>query len=146
MGTISKIFLSRVRKEERVEIDEGFLLENYGLEGDSHSEKGSNKQVTLFFDKGRAAVSSEPLEGLCFNRFMETLRIGGIDPETLEAGVEVEVGDALLSVSSSGKKCYPECLIILDGRKCSLSSDVRFCRVLRSGVIRKGSTVKVVGN
>ncbi len=144
MGRISRIFLSRVKKEERVEIEEGVLLENYGLEGDSHSESGSNRQVTLFFEEGRRSIDSEPVMGLCFPRFMETIRIDGIDPELLQAGTKIEIGDSLLLVSNSRKKCYSECLIVGDGRKCSLSRDVRFCRVLKSGTIRKGSTVTVV--
>ncbi len=144
MAKITKIFLSRVKKEKRIEIEEGRLIEDFGLEGDSYSESGSNRQLTLFFDKCFEEIFSEPVQGLCFSRFKETIRITGLNPEVLQTGTKIQIENALLSVSSPRKKCYPECLIIKDGRKCSLSRNVRFCRILQTGTIRKGSIVKII--
>jgi len=144
MGEVTKIYLSRVKKEPRVEVKEGMFLEDFGLEGDAYSGIGATKQVTVFFDEGRKSLSEEPFPGLCFQRFLETLQISGIKADDLKLDTELQVGKAVFIVSKPRKKCYPECKIIQDGRSCALSRDVRFCRVLQTGTIRKGDSVKII--
>ena len=144
MAEVTKIFLCKVKKEPRIEVEAGKFLENFGLEGDAYSEKGVEKQVTVFFDEGRDALSDEPFPGLCFPRFLETIRIRGIKADDLKTGTEIKVGEVVLVVSKPRKKCYSECKIIQSGRHCALSGDVRFCKVIRTGIIRKGGSVKIV--
>ena len=144
MGEVTKIYLCKVKKEPRVEVEEGMFLENFGLEGDAYSETGASKQITVFFDEGRESLSKEPFPGLCFPRFLETIRISGIKADNLKTGIKIQAGEVILVVSKPRKKCYPECKIIQDGRHCSLSGDVRFCKVLQTGTIRKGDSVKII--
>ncbi len=138
------IYLCKVKKEPRIEVKEGKFLRNFGLEGDAYSEIRVDKQVTVFFDEGRDSLSDEPVPGLCFPRFLETIRIRGIKADDFKTGTEIQVGEVILTVSKPRKKCYSECKIIQDGRDCALSRDVRFCRVLQTGIIREGDTVKII--
>jgi len=144
MGEVTKIFLCEARKEPRVEIVEGIFLENYGLEGDAYSVTGVEKQVTLFFDEARDSLAHEPYEGLCFKRFLETIRIKGFQAVDFKTGTNIKLGEALFQVSQSRKKCYSECKIIQDSRHCALSTDVRFCKVLQTGIVRKGDRVEII--
>ena len=144
MVEVTKIYLCKVKKEPRIEVKEGKFLRNFGLAGDAYSEIGVDKQVTVFFDERRDSLSDEPFPGLCFPRFLETIRIRGIEADDFKTGTEIQVGEVVLTVSKSRKKCYPECKIIQDGRHCALSSGVRFCKVLQTGTIRKGDSVEIV--
>ncbi|MCK5675109.1 MAG: hypothetical protein KAH95_17145, partial [Spirochaetales bacterium] len=81
MGEVSSIYLCKVRKKPRIEIEEGKFLADFGLEGDAYSEHGIEKQVPIFFDDGRISLEDEAIPGLCFPRFLETIRIRGIKAE-----------------------------------------------------------------
>jgi len=144
MGEVSNIYLCEVKKQPRVEIDEGNFLKNFGLEGDAYSEVGTEKQVPVFFDEGRTSLEDEPFPGLCFSRFLETIRIKGMKADSFRTNDIVQIGEAVLQISKIRKKCYPECKIIQDNRHCALSRDVRFCKVLYSGKIRKGDKVSIL--
>ena len=144
MAEVTKIYLCKVKKEPRIEIAEGKFLADFGLEGDAYSEVDVDKQVTVFINEGRDSLSDEPFSGLCFPRFLETIRIRGIKADDFKTGTEIQVGEVILMVSKPRKKCYSECKIIQDERHCALSSDVRFCRVLQTGIIREGDTVNII--
>jgi MOSC domain-containing protein YiiM len=144
MGEVSKIYLCKIKKQPRVEISEGNFLKDFGLEGDAYSEAGIEKQVPVFFDEARNSLEQEPLPGLCFPRFLETIRISGIKADSLKTNDIIQIGEAVLQVSKIRKKCYPECKIIQDNRHCALSLDVRFCKVLNTGKIRKGDSVYIL--
>ena len=144
MGVVSKIYLCKVKKQPRVEIGEGNFLANFGLEGDAYSEIDIEKQVPVFFDEGRHSLEEESFPGLCFPRFLETIRITGIKADLFKTGGIIQIGEAAFQVSNARKKCYPECKIIQDNRHCALSEDVRFCKVLQTGLIREGDSVNIV--
>ncbi|MCK5199637.1 MAG: hypothetical protein KAR21_14855 [Spirochaetales bacterium] len=144
MGEVTKIYICKVKKEPRSEVEEGMFLRNFGLEGDAYSETGVDKQVTVFFDEGRKSLSVEPFSGLCFPGFLETIQIRGIRADDFKTDTEIQVGEVILKVSKPRKKCYSECKIIQDGRNCALFRDVRFCRVLQTGTIRKGDSVSIL--
>jgi len=144
MGKVSKIYLCKVKKEPRIEIEKGKFIENFGLEGDAYSGIGVEKQVPVFFDEGRISLEEEPFAGLCFPRFLETIRIRGIKSDNFKTGNTFKIGEVILQVSKARKKCYSECKIIQDNRHCALSKDVRFCKVLQTGIIRKGDSVNII--
>ncbi len=144
MGRVEAIFVSREKKSTRIEIEEGMFRENYGLEGDAYSKSGTERQVPVLSLEGRSAVQNEVLDGLCFERFMETLRISGIPLHKTGTGTRFSIGRAVFEVVKDRKKCYPECDIVKSGRVCSLKTDVRFLKVIKSGVVRKGDPVEII--
>ncbi len=144
MGEVSNIYLCKVKKQPRVEINEGNFLTDFGLDGDAYSEPGIEKQVPVFFEDGRISLEEESFPGLCFPRFLETIRLRGIKADNFKTDSIFQIGEAVFQVSNIMKKCYPECRIIQDNRHCSLSRDVRFCKVLQSGTIKKGDSVSII--
>ena len=143
-GRVERLFLSREKKTKRVEIDEGIFIEDYGLEGDAYSSRGAKRQVTVLPLEARDAVEKEEQDGLCFERFLETVRISGIDSENLREGVILKIGDAVFEVTKHRKKCYPECDIVKSGRVCSLVKGARFLKVLSTGKVTVGDCVEII--
>lgn len=144
MGKVEAILVSKEKKSTRIEIEEGMFREDYGLEGDAYSRSGIERQVTVLSLEGRNAVQNEVLDGLCFERFMETIRISGLPLHKTETGTQFSIGGAVFEVVKDRKKCYPECSIVKSGRVCSLKTDVRFLKVIKSGIVRKGDTVEII--
>ena len=144
MGYVSKLYLCTIKKQPRVAIDEGLFIADFGLEYDIYSETGIEKQITVFFDEGRDSLKEEPFPGLCFPRFLETVRIRGIEASDLKTNTKIQIGKSVFAVSKARKKCYSECKIIQNNRHCALSKDVRFCKVLQTGIIRKGDSVNII--
>ncbi len=141
---VEKLYLSRKKKTKRVEIEEGLFIEDFGLEGDAYSRLGADRQVTVLSSEGRSGVESDPLKGLCFERFVETVRISGIDMDLLSEGTVLRLGEAVFEVTRYRKKCYGECDIVKSGRTCSLVPGARFLKVIKTGIVRKGDAGEVI--
>ncbi len=143
-GRVEKLFLSREKKTKRLEMDEGLFIEDFGLEGDAYSSTGAKRQVTILSLDARKSVENEDLEGLCFERFLETVRISGIDAGILKEGVILKIGRAVFKVTEYRKKCYPECAIVKSGRVCALVRDARFLKVISTGRVAAGDIVEII--
>ncbi len=140
MAHVSGIFIKETKDGLRREIEEGMFLENHGLEGDFNSGEGP-RQVCLLRREDRAEVEKDDRDGLCFPRFLETIQIEGLDSEALEKGSWLRIGDTIMKVTVTGKKCWPECEIIRAKSTCALAKSARFLAVLESGRVRKGDEV-----
>ncbi len=136
-GIVSALFLSLEKGSDRVETGEGLFLVDHGLSGDAYSGPG-DRQVPLYCVEGRKRLAAGPGDGLCFARFLETLRVDGLDTGDLETGDKLDAGTAVLEISPVRKRCFPECPIVGRGERCDLASSVRFCRVVKEGVLRPG--------
>ncbi len=141
---VEKLYLSRKKKTKRVEIEEGLFIEDFGLEGDAYSSLGADRQVTVLSSEGRLGVESDPMNGLCFERFVETVQISGINMDLLDEGTVIKLGEAVFKVTQYRKKCYGECDIVKSGRICALASHARFLKVIKTGIVRKGDTGEVI--
>lgn len=144
MGKVEAILISRKKKTPRIEIDKGNFIRDYGLEGDAYSGKGADRQVTILSKAGREQINTDRRDGLCFRRFIETVRISGVDMDDLHPGMILRMGKVLFEVTRYRKKCYPECEIIKAGTTCALVSEARFLRIIQSGVVKKGDSVELI--
>lgn len=144
MGKVEAILISRKKKTPRIEVDKGNFIRDYGLEGDAYSGKGEDRQVTILSKEGREQINNDRRDGLCFQRFIETVRISGIDMDDLKPGKILRIGKGLFEVTKYRKKCYPECEIIKAGTTCALVSEARFLKVIQSGVVKKGDRVEII--
>lgn len=140
MGRVSAIFIKKDKESPRKEITEGEFRENHGLVGDVNSAAGP-RQVCLMRKEDRELVNSDSRNGLCFERFRETVQIEGIALEALTKDSWFRIGDAIFKVTIIGKKCWPDCEIIKSKSICALPKAARFMGVLESGVIRVGDEV-----
>lgn len=142
-GTVSALFLLREKGSGRIEIDAGRFERETGLAGDAYAGPG-DRQVPVYCDAGRKRLSEGPDDGLCFARFLETLRLGEIDTLELDTGDLLSSGEAVLEVTAVRKRCFPECPIVARGERCDLARSVRFCRVERDGELRTGAAVTLL--
>ena len=54
-------------------VDSVNLIEDYGIEGDAHAEKGSIRQISLLGRESIKKMEDLGIPGLCFGKFAENL-------------------------------------------------------------------------
>jgi MOSC domain-containing protein YiiM len=116
------------------------LVPDWGIDGDAYAGPG-DRQIVLFAEEARAAVLVARSAGLCYPRFRENITVTAIDPGSLAAGTRLTIGEAQLVVTSTQKKCYPECSLVPD--ECEIQAHVAFCRIAVGGTITIGSDILV---
>jgi len=145
-GTIIEIKIYPEKGSSGLELTEGHLMENMGLEGDCHA-KGGERQISLLFTGGRESIADSGLiteKGLCHDRFKENITIrsqalfsaGRIDP-----GTRFAIGETVLEISGETKHCHGECELFTAGKSCPLAGQNLFARVEKGGVIRIGEEI-----
>ena len=120
------------------EVAEVRALEDLGFEGCVHARPGSKRQVLL--------VESESLDamGLPPGIIRENITTEGLNVNGLEAGTRLRIGEALVEVTAPCTPCdlmeriRPGLRRDLQGRRGML------CRVLQSGVIRRGDSLEML--
>ena len=140
LGTVESIKVYSEKGAAGLEIAEGRLVEDLGLEGDCHA-KGGERQISLLFAETSGPDSTE--KGLCHLRFKENISISGLAPDEVRAGVRLEAGEAILEITGETKHCHEECVLFEAGKICSLAGQNLFAKVVKSGVIRSGDRVSI---
>lgn len=136
---ILKVNIISIRKslekgKDRIDVDEGQLIENYGLEGDAYSKPG-DREVCLMSVETKEKLKDYQ-DGLCVKRFVETLLID-LSPTEIAVGDCLLVGDAEIIITKKGKRCFPECTFVQNNRSCPLVSEPLFGKVIKSGKIKR---------
>ena len=118
------------------EIAEVHALEDSGLEGCAHARSRSPRQVLL--------MDSETLEvmDLAPGIIRENITTSGINVNGLAPGQRLRVGDAQLEVSMVCTPCD-----LMEKIRPGLRRELRgrrgmLCRVISSGMIRRGDTIE----
>src|ERR1700737_4559531 len=118
------------------EIAEVHALEDAGLEGGAHARSRSPRQVLL--------MDSETLEvmDLAPGIIRENITTSGINVNGLAPGQRLRVGDAQLEVSMVCTPCD-----LMEKIRPGLRRELRgrrgmLCRVISSGMIRRGDTIE----
>ena len=139
-GIIGRISIYPAKGEPGKNLREARLIEGRGLEGDFHAD--GEKQVSLLPAETREALAAWKESGLCFSRFKENLTVRGIAPNELRPGTRLAAGDAIMEIAAGVKRCHAECPLHAAGKRCPLAGKSLFAKVLKSGIIRVGDTVK----
>jgi len=120
------------------EVAEVRALEDLGFEGCVHARPGSKRQVLL--------VESESLDamGLPPGIIRENITTEGLNVNGLEAGTRLRIGEALMEVTAPCTPCD-----LMERIRPGLRRDLRgrrgmLCRVLQSGVIRRGDSIEML--
>jgi MOSC domain-containing protein YiiM len=121
---------------------QGILMENYGLLGDGHAEKQTNRQLSLL-----ALESIQKMRdlGLDVNPgdFAENITTEGIVLKDLPVGTKITMGtNSVLEVTQIGKECHSPCEIGRTIGNCIMPTDGIFCKVLVGGKIRVGDKLE----
>jgi MOSC domain-containing protein YiiM len=136
MATVLHLFRANQRRLPMEELEEIRALEDSGLEGCAHARTGSPRQVLL--------VDSETLELMALQPgiIRENITTRGINVNGLIPGQRLRVGEAQLEVSLACTPCD-----LLEKIRPGLRRELRgrrgmLCRVIATGVIRKGDAIE----
>ena len=143
IGLVDSIFISTKKGGPRKEIEEGLFKTEFGLVGDVNSGK-VDRQVVLLDLESLEQIEKLKEEGLCINRFHETIRTKNIELYKLRVGTKLMIGETIHEIRYIGKRCFDECQLVKKENKCLLSSQVVFTKIINGGVIRVGDIIKVL--
>ena len=152
-AVIEKIKTYSAKGDPGTELNEAKLVENSGLEGDFHA-KGGDRQISLLLAESREQIAnpkdgapnipSPESTGLCFSRFKENISIRGLAHDDIGSGIRLKLGEAVLEISGTAKRCHEECQLFRAGKRCPLAGLNLFAKVLKSGVISAGGTAEIL--
>ena len=141
MGKLIAICISENKGTEKATIDNGVLIENFGLQNDAHAGNW-HRQVSLLeiekiedFNKRGGNVD--------FGAFGENLIIQGINLKDLAIGSILKIGDALLEITQKGKQCHHHCKIYYRVGDCIMPREGVFAKVIKGGNIKPEDSIEV---
>ncbi len=142
-GKILAVCQSKEKGTVKVDIKEGLLLENYGLQGDAHTGNW-HRQVSLLSIESINKMKEKGWE-LKPGDFAENLTIEGLELFQLPLGSKLKIGDkALLEVTQIGKECHQGCEIRKKIGDCIMPREGIFTRVIKGGKVKVGDIVEVL--
>lgn len=115
------------------------LIADLGIQGDHHAKPGSTRQVLLMAEENCDAF------GLAPGEVRENIVTRGIDLQSLAPGTHLEIGASELEITKDCEPCpfidtlRPGLRARMTGRRGMLA------RVLRSGEIKIGDPVRILG-
>lgn len=138
MAEILHVFTAVEKGKPVREVEESVVLENKGLEHCVHGRPDSRRQVLLM------DIETLGEFGVAPGRVKENLTTRGIVLRELAAGQRLRAGSALLEVTTECEPCHQ-----MDMIRMGLKEELRgrrgmLCRVLRTGVVRRGDALEVV--
>jgi len=143
MAKVVAVCGSKKKGTKKEALAEGILKEDYGLVGDAHADCCTHRQVSLL-----AIESISKMRSLGFDvgpgDFAENLTTEGIDLVSLPVGTHISIGDeVILEISQIGKECHSGCAIYRQIGKCIMPKEGVFAKVICSGLVRTGDTIKI---
>jgi MOSC domain-containing protein YiiM len=142
MGKIVAVCTSEKKGTRKKEINQGMLIENFGLAGDAHGGPW-HRQVSLL-----ALESIKKMQQLGLDvhpgDFAENITTEGINLLELALGTKLKIGGALGEVTQIGKECHTRCAIYYQAGDCVMPKEGIFIKVLRSGQVAVGDPVELV--
>ena len=143
IGLLKGICISEKKGTKKHEVQEAFLKEDWGLEGDAHAghwhrqvSRLSREKIDAFRERGARVV---------YGDFGENLIVDGFDFRTMPVGTRFRIGEALLEMSQIGKECHSHCAIYKAMGDCIMPREGVFAVVKEAGFIHVGDQVEYLG-
>ncbi len=140
-GTVVAVNISEKKGTPKKTVEEGVLIENFGLQGDAHAGKW-RRQVSLLGVESIEKAKLGPTNGLCHGVFAENITTEGIELYTLPVGTKLRVGESLLEISQIGKECHEGCAVSKLVGQCVMPREGVFAVVLQGGKVRAGDAIE----
>lgn len=142
MGKILAVCISEKKGTQKINIKEGILIENHGLQGDAHAGTWhrqvsllSNEKISDFIARGGNVEQGD---------FGENLIVEGIDLAKLPVGTILQINDdILLEVTQIGKECHSHCAIYHVVGDCIMPREGIFTKVIKGGSVKVGDRIIV---
>ncbi len=143
MAKIIAVCKSEKKGIKKEPIREGYIQQDYGLEGDAHADCCTHRQVSLMAIESINRMRSQGYD-VHPGDFAEKLTTQGIDLVVLPVGTELSIGkEVILAVTQIGKECHTGCAIFRQVGKCIMPKEGVFTRVIRSGTVRAGDEIRI---
>ena len=139
-GTVVAVNISEKKGTPKKTVEEGVLIENFGLQGDAHAGKW-RRQVSLLGVESIEKAKLGPTNGLCHGVFAENITTEGIELYTLPVGTKLRVGESLLEISQIGKECHEGCAVSKLVGQCVMPREGVFAIVVKGGKVHAGDAV-----
>ena len=139
-GTIIRLTRYTAKDIPGETLESARLVADMGMEGDFYAQ-GGERQISFLFTEDRQWMEAQTEPGLCFSRYKENILLDGIPPAALTPGVRLAVGNSVLEISDTPKRCFTECRLFSRGQTCALSKRQLFAKVIRSGLVQTGDRV-----
>ncbi len=140
---IVSIAISKRKGTRKIAVEEAYLLQDYGLEGDAHAGPW-HRQVSFLAAESIEKARKQGLD-VTFGNFAENIATSGIDWPKVPVGTLVKLGDsALVEITQIGKECHNKCAIYYLAGDCIMPREGVFARVLKGGKIRFGDIVRII--
>ncbi len=143
MAKIIAVCRSEKKGEPKKNIGEGFLLENFGLEGDAHAGKW-HRQLSMLALESIAKMQNKGFE-VKPGDFAENLTTEGLELVSLPIGTRLQIGSQIqVEVTQIGKECHQGCKIRQITGECVMPKEGIFVRVLKCGLVKVGDRIKIL--
>jgi MOSC domain-containing protein YiiM len=140
---VTAISISEKKGEKKVNLDQGKLRTEHGLEGDAHAGEW-HRQISLLAEESIARIRAKGIE-VSAGDFAENITTRGIELWRLPVGTRLRVGgEVLLEVTQIGKTCHKGCAIFKQVGDCVMPREGIFTRVLEGGVVAPGDAIDVL--
>ena len=131
---IVSIAISTKKGTRKEQVNEGILVDDFGLKGDAHAGKW-HRQVSFLASE---SIEKARVQGLdvSFGDFAENISTQGIDWKKIPVGTKVQLGNsAVVEITQIGKECHNKCAIYYQAGDCIMPKEGIFGRVLKGGTI-----------
>ena len=144
MAKIIAVNISEKKGTPKKSIQEGVLIENFGLEGDAHAGKW-HRQISLLGIESIEKAKGMRTDGLCHGIFAENLTTEGIELYTLPIGTKLKIGsEAILEVTQIGKECHEGCAVSKLVGQCVMPKEGIFAKVIQGGAVRPEDEIRIL--
>ena len=141
MAKVLAVCTSEKKGVQKVNVSEGLLIENHGLQGDAHAGNW-HRQVSLLSDSKIQAFNARGAN-VAYGAFGENL-VADLDFGSMPVGTLLRAGEALLEITQIGKACHHGCAIFQKMGDCIMPREGVFARVLRGGTVKVGDVIEIV--
>ena len=140
-ASIVAVSISTRKGIKKTNINQGRLIENYGLEHDAHAGDW-HRQVSLLAVESIDKIRAKGLD-VYPGDFAENITTKGIKLWELPVGTQLAVGrQTLFEVTQIGKQCHNRCAIYHQVGDCVMPREGIFVRVLRGGSVQPGDRIR----
>lgn len=141
---IIAVCTSEKKQTKKTNVEDACLKKNYGIIGDAHSSKDTQRQISLLAVESINKMREFGLD-VYPGDFAENLTTERIDLVSLTVGTKLSVGEeVILEVTQIGKECHTRCAIYRQAGDCIMPKEGIFARVISSGAVKIGDKIKII--
>ncbi len=139
MGKVVAVCVSQAKGTQKINLEEGVLVENHGFLNDAHAGNW-HRQVSLLAYESIKDFNTKGAN-VFHGAFGENLVVEGIDLINLKIGSKLLCNDIVLEITQIGKECHTRCAIYYKMNDCIMPREGVFAKVLHGGKIKVGDNI-----